>query len=66
MIRASIFDFLKEDKQFSEVYNECMEMEKLIIYNIPRYSIACSRTIIEKLLRIIIKNEFPSLDKQLI
>ena len=28
----SIFDFLKEDEQFDEVYKRCIEMEKSIIF----------------------------------
>ena len=66
MTNGSIFDFLKEDEQFSSIYKNCIGMEKII--NIKEYdsAVSKSRKISESLLKIIIKNQFHSLYDQLI
>ena len=52
----SIFDFLKEDARFSQVYNMCIDMEKSIIDNSYNASLILSRTASELLMKLIIDN----------
>ena len=52
----SIFDFLKEDARFSQVYDMCINMEKSIIDNSYNASLILSRTASELLMKLIIDN----------
>lgn len=50
----SIFDFLKSDERFQQVYNMCISMEKSIISNSYNASLILSRTASELLMKLII------------
>lgn len=52
----SVFDFLKEDDGFYDVYRDCLSMEKQMIYESFDMSYVKGRTICEKLIRKIAKS----------
>ena len=52
----SIFDFLKDDERFSEVYNMCISMEKSMIINAYNASLILARTASELTMKELIKN----------
>ena len=56
MIYESIFDFLKVDDRFLQVYNMCVSMEKSIISNSYNASLILSRTASELIMKLLINN----------
>ena len=54
MAYESIFDFLKEDERFLQVYDMCTSMEKSMISNSYNTSLIVSRTASELLMKLII------------
>ena len=54
MMNESIFDFLKQDEQFSKVYRQCIGMENIIKIKEYDSAVSKSRKISETLLKQII------------
>ena len=52
----SIFDFLKSDERFIQVYNMCVSMEKSIIGNSYNASLILSRTASELIMKLLIND----------
>ena len=53
----SVFDFLKDDESFYDIYNHCKSMEKEIILESYDLSLVKGRTVCEKLIKKIAKND---------
>ena len=56
MVYESIFDFLKEDERFLQIYNMCISMEKSIIGNSYNASLILSRTASELIMKLLVDN----------
>lgn len=69
MVYESIFDYLKEDERFLQVYNMCISMEKAILTNSYNASLILSRTASELIMKMLVddsefKMEFFRKDKE--
>ena len=54
MTLESIFDYLKKDNRFDEVYENCRDMELMLMLDRPKISLSLARKASELLIKLII------------
>ena len=64
MVYKSIFDYLKEDNRFKDVYDTCMDMEIMALMERPKISLYLARRAAELLIQLVI-DQYPDLKNKL-